>query len=268
AGVDYTMNNKNTIGIMANGNYNDIKGTNTSRNIIHNFNTDNTDSILKSDQTIKGHTNSFNLNLLNGLPCNKPYSITVTPTCGSTTCPPKSILVKFDCPPPVCPCAGNVTIDQSAVNITTQNNTSNANPVSTATTSFTLTSSMPVSEVRMLIEEFRLTTTAGNDNCILCRNKPQTWASINSATLSGAINQIPLSLPPAEKDMREWGWSLGPRGNTPTVLNNTLTLNLGIPGVTGLNCCTLKAEVCVKFIIRDAKCCETEVMKCFTFNLQ
>lgn len=63
AGVDYTMNKKNTLGIMTNGNYNDINGSNTSRNVIHNFNSYTTDSILKSDQTIEGHTSNMNLNL-------------------------------------------------------------------------------------------------------------------------------------------------------------------------------------------------------------
>lgn len=63
AGMDYTLNNKNTFGIMANGNYNDINGTNTSRNFIKNFNTVVTDSILKSDQEIDGHSSNLNLNL-------------------------------------------------------------------------------------------------------------------------------------------------------------------------------------------------------------
>ena len=63
AGADYTINKKNTIGIMANGNYNDINGSNTSRNIIHNFETQITDSILKSDQIIDGSTNSINFNI-------------------------------------------------------------------------------------------------------------------------------------------------------------------------------------------------------------
>ncbi len=211
-------------------------------------------------------TNSFNLNLLNGLPCGT-YSITITPTCGTLTCPPKSILVKFDCPPPVCPCAGTVTINQSAVTVVPQNNVSNINPVSTATTSFTLTSTVPVTEVRMVIDEFRLTTSTGNDNCMLCKNKPQTWANINSATLSGVATQTVSNASSLEKDIRELVFNNG-AGTFFNLNGNTLNLNLGIPGVTGLNCCTLKAEVCVKFIIRDVNCCEREVLKCFTFNLQ
>jgi iron complex outermembrane recepter protein len=63
AGIDYTMNAKNSFGIMANGNLNDMKGTNTSRNVIHNLNTDATESILHSNQTVAMDANNFNLNL-------------------------------------------------------------------------------------------------------------------------------------------------------------------------------------------------------------
>ncbi|WP_171606997.1 SdrD B-like domain-containing protein [Limnovirga soli] len=212
-------------------------------------------------------TNSFNLSLLNGLACGT-YTIKVTPTCGTTACTPKTILVKFDCPPLPCPCVGMPpVITQSAVNVITQNNASNANPVSTITTNFTLTTSVPISEVRILIDEFRLTTTAGNENCMLCRNKPQTWANINSATLTGVTNQTIVNPSALEKDIRELVFNNG-AGTAFNLNGNILSLTLGLPGVTGLDCCTLKADVCIKFIIRDVNCCEREIMKCFTFNLQ
>jgi iron complex outermembrane receptor protein len=63
AGLDYTANRKNTLGLMINGNYSDISSTQTNRNFISNFNTHVTDSILKSDQTTDSRTNNFNLNL-------------------------------------------------------------------------------------------------------------------------------------------------------------------------------------------------------------
>ena len=63
AGVDYTINKSNTVGIMANGNYSNIKGGNDSKTIIHDFNDYSVDSILKSDQTLDGYTNNLNLNL-------------------------------------------------------------------------------------------------------------------------------------------------------------------------------------------------------------
>jgi hypothetical protein len=63
AGVDYTMNKKNTLGVMVNGNINDIHGQQTNRNTISDFATATADSILKSDQTFTNKTNNFNLNL-------------------------------------------------------------------------------------------------------------------------------------------------------------------------------------------------------------
>jgi hypothetical protein len=63
AGLDYTLNKKNTIGTMITGNYGDIIGINNSHNIITNFETGRPDSILVSDQTLSGYNNNINLNL-------------------------------------------------------------------------------------------------------------------------------------------------------------------------------------------------------------
>lgn len=169
--------------------------------------------------------------------------------------------------PPVCPCGGTVTVDQAPVSVVAQNNTSNANPISAATTSFALSSTVPVSEVRVLVDEFRLVPVSGNENCTLCRNKPQAWANINAGSLSGVANQTTANPSIVQKDIRELVFNNGP-GTVFNLNGNTLNLTLGVPGVTGLACCTLKAEVCVKFIIRDVNCCEREIEKCFGFNLQ
>jgi hypothetical protein len=45
-------------------------------------------------------------------------------------------------------------------------------------------------------------------------------------------------------------------------------MNLALPATTGLSCCTLKAQVCIKFIIRDINCCEREITRCFTVDLK
>ena len=62
-GMDYTLDKKNTLGMMVNGNYSKPEGTNTSRNYIHDFETYVVDSVLISDQTIDAHVNNINLNL-------------------------------------------------------------------------------------------------------------------------------------------------------------------------------------------------------------
>ena len=223
--------------------------------------------------TISGSpTGGLNLGqaAINNLPCGS-YFLNITPTCGNVKCLPIRIPIVINCPPACEPCAGTTTITQGQINVTAQNNISNPNPVSTVGTSFTLTSSTPVTEVRVLIDEFRVTTSTGNENCMLCRNKPQTWANINAGNLSGVGFQpmvTPATFPPAlEKNIRELVFNNG-AGTFFNLSGNTLNLTLGVPGVTGLNCCTLKAEVCIKFIIRDVNCCEKEILKCFTFNLQ
>jgi hypothetical protein len=209
---------------------------------------------------------SLNLNqpALTNLPCGS-YWLNITSTCGNIKCPPIRIALVINCPP-VCNCEGTVTIsDLNNLQVVTQSNISNPNPVSTMTGSFNLSSSVPVTEVRMLIDELRIVPSTGNANCLLCRNKPQTWASINSASLAGVGNQTLISAT-ITNDVREFIFGNG-TNSTFSLSGNVLNFNLGVPGVTGLNCCTLKAEVCIKFIFRDVKCCEREVLKCFTFNI-
>lgn len=63
AGIDYTLNSKHGIGIMVNGNYNNLHSANSNRNSISHFNALSTDSILQSDQTMNGFTNNINVNL-------------------------------------------------------------------------------------------------------------------------------------------------------------------------------------------------------------
>ncbi len=63
AGIDYTINSKNNLGVMVNGNLVDIDGKQTNRNYIHDFDTYATDSILKSDQTFVNNGTNFYLNL-------------------------------------------------------------------------------------------------------------------------------------------------------------------------------------------------------------
>lgn len=62
-GLDYQLSKKNTVGFMVNGNYRDMDALNTSRNVIHNFETGVTDSILLSNQSAVMVNNSINFNL-------------------------------------------------------------------------------------------------------------------------------------------------------------------------------------------------------------
>lgn len=63
AGVDYTLNKKHSLSLMANGNYNTSDVTQKNRNTISDFTTLRADSILKSNQTAEQTGNNINLNL-------------------------------------------------------------------------------------------------------------------------------------------------------------------------------------------------------------
>lgn len=63
AGLDYTVNRKNSFGLMLSGTFNEIEGRNKGRNVIRNIYTDASDSLLISDKTFDDHTFSYNVNL-------------------------------------------------------------------------------------------------------------------------------------------------------------------------------------------------------------
>ena len=204
---------------------------------------------------------------LNNLTCGGNNTLCITPHCGSNTCPPICIPFEIICLP-ICACNNKVTVtfDPTSLHVVTQNNTSTVDPVSVASGTFTITSSTPVTEVRMMVDEFRLITRTGNENCRLCRNKPETWGSINTASLSGVALQTYIG-PVITDDIREVVFNNGPK--TVFVLSgNTLNFSIGLPGVTGLDCCDLQIEICIKIIVRDNNCCETEILQCGMFDLK
>lgn len=62
-GLDYSINKKNTIGFMLNGNLHDADGVSRNQNFIRNYSTGVVDSILRSDQTFMNTFNNFTFNL-------------------------------------------------------------------------------------------------------------------------------------------------------------------------------------------------------------
>jgi len=191
-------------------------------------------------------------NGFNKLDCGS-YAINITPKCGNSICEPVQIPLVIVCPPECIDCGGNAKVE-TVGNPVYSNGMLNVN--------LTLANDKPVSEVRVLVEEFRITSANGNENCILCKNTPKTWGSVQTASLSGvnvALSNIPTI------DNREIVFN----NNGLINLNPTgsLVLNLAMPNQTGLDCCTIKVELCLKVIIRDIFCCEKEVLKCFTFEL-
>ncbi|SFB69235.1 hypothetical protein [Kaistella jeonii] len=188
---------------------------------------------------------------IKNLPCGS-YFINITPICGNIKCPPIRIPLVIVCPPPCSDCGGNASVTLQG-NPVYQNGMISGN--------FVINNSTPISEVRMLVEEFRLVSSTGNENCILCKNTPKTWGSIQSAVLSSIAPSFSNAV---TIDNREAVFNNG--GIIP--MPGTLSFSLALPQTTGLDCCNLKAEICVKIIIRDVNCCEKEILKCFTVDLK
>ncbi|MBK7681729.1 MAG: TonB-dependent receptor [Bacteroidetes bacterium] len=63
AGVDYTLNKKNSFSLMGNGNYSTADVTQKNRNNISDFTTHQIDSVLRSNQTTENTNNNISLNL-------------------------------------------------------------------------------------------------------------------------------------------------------------------------------------------------------------
>ncbi|MBP8791986.1 MAG: hypothetical protein KBH29_02295 [Lutibacter sp.] len=185
------------------------------------------------------------------LPCGS-YFINITPICGNIKCPPIRIPLVIVCPPQCLDCGGDASVDVKGTPVY-KNGMISGN--------FTINNANPVTEVRVLVEEFRLTSTNGNENCILCKNYPKTWGSIQSASLSGITPAFSNAI---TIDNRE---AIFKNGGIITIPGD-LALSLALPQTTGLDCCTLKAEICLKFVIRDVNCCEKEIIKCFSVDLK
>ncbi len=198
-------------------------------------------------------SNSLDLSqtAIKNLPCGS-YSINITPTCGNIKCPPVRIPLVIVCPPVCDDCKGNATVTANG-NPTLNNGFVNAN--------FTINNSIPVAEVRVLVEEFRVTSANNNENCLLCKNPPKTWGSIQAATL-GALSPTFSNL--LTTDNREAVFNNGGIIAMPS----NLALTLALPQTTKLDCCNLKVAICLKITIRDVYCCEKEILKCFSFDLK
>lgn len=195
---------------------------------------------------------SFDVNktYLNTLECGM-YALQITPKCVDLVCEnPKVVFINITCPSVCADCKGTATVNTER-NLGIDRNT--------IAGQFTINNSIPLTEVRLVVDEFRVTAVNGNENCILCKNPPKSWGSILQATLG---NIAPTLNQSATINNREAVFKNGGVLNLPSTLN----LNLSLPNDTGLSCCEFKIEVCLKFILRDVNCCEKEIVKCFTVS--
>lgn len=195
----------------------------------------------------------------NQLKCGK-YTLVIKAKCGASNCESLVIPITIICEPVNC-CKAQIDISLEDHAIYAATNIPNPNAYSTANFNFMLNYSLPMSEVRVSVEEFQLK--ANSPNCLNCNNRPVTWGNILSATLNGTA--MPLSgtvAPPTGSlpaDYREAVYNVG----TPLAPSSAgLSLQLSLPAVTELSCCEVKAYVCLKFTFKDTQCRECVQMVC------
>jgi len=106
------------------------------------------------------------------------------------------------------------------------------------------------------------------EDCITCDNKPAGWTSITGQPLAGItpINGGIAILPPmnnAYVNPREVVW----QSVSPFVLNTgSTTINIYLPALANVPCCTLTGKICIKFSFRDVNCKVCDTIICFDFG--
>lgn len=212
-----------------------------------------------------GGTNTIDLATINSkLKCGQ-YTLTLKAFCGGSNCGNYVIPITIICEPPSC-CVAEVNAVLSKVAVSAKTNLSNPNALSSGSFEYNLNYSLPMSEIRASIEEFKLVSTS--PNCLNESNMPATWANIVSASLNGTPMILSGMVGPtsgtASADYREAVYNTG----TPlTPSSATVKLQLSLPLVTELQCCEVSAYICVKFTFKDTQCRECVKMICGTVKL-
>ena len=193
------------------------------------------------------------------------YNLVIKTKCGSSNCESLVLPITIICEPPSC-CKADIKIDLIKNTVTAATNIPNPNAYSIDNLSLNLNFSVPMSEVRVNVEEFRLVS--NSPNCLNCNNRPVTWGNILSASLngtgmnlSGMVGSPTGSLP---VDYREAVYNTGTLLMPPAAV---LNLSLSLPAVTELACCEVSAFVCLKFTFKDAQCRECVQMFCGNIKL-
>lgn len=203
------------------------------------------------------------------------YTVTLYGWCGGTICDSCILRFKTDCPTDSNCCQYKIGVDTGKVSynyILIPGAT-----VATQTFSISGLGAVPITEVRANVVSYSITDNFGNE-CMKCVNLPFTWASVSSAGNIGAVPakitmyggaQVPLfngSGAGMYQNPREVIWN---NGNSFTIPNNTgVSMNFILPPPSGIDCCELRGNICVKFTFRDANCRECEVIRCFSFTVK
>jgi hypothetical protein len=202
------------------------------------------------------------------------FTITLYGMCDNTICDSCKFTVAVDChelPPPPCEFCPpefqkqlSVTVKPGPVQIDSIGGVPFNNlPLSVQISTGTLQITQVIAQV------VSVDLTPNYDDCITCDNKPAGWGSLIGQPLKGItpINGGMQILNPGGPNQylnpKEVVW----QSNTPFTMNPaSTTMNMFLPALANVPCCSLSGKICIKFTFRDVNCKECEVIVCFSFG--
>ena len=200
------------------------------------------------------------------------YSIVIQAFCDGVLCKKCKFEFTVDCDKPCCP---------YEIKATPKEVTYTPSTTSTLVSNIFSISGIPstanITEVRANVLSYTIDDNFKGD-CMKCVNLPFTWASVATATnVNAAPPKITMfggaTVPTfngsgagAYQNPREIIWNNGSNLNSPNITN--IGMSFILPPTPTIDCCELKGKICVKFIFRDDKCNECEVIGCFELVLK
>ena len=202
------------------------------------------------------------------------YTITINAYCNNILCKTckYTFTVKCDGVPPRECCPYPITVKPSVPTYQLMENASAA--IVNQQFNFTGLAGVPLAEVKAEVLSYNLSSNFENE-CLGCKSKPFTWASLQSAGNIGAVVPkitlfggftTPVFNPTGTavyQNPREVIWNNG----SPFLLSGPVGINFIVPPPSLIDCCVLSGKICVKFTFRDINCRECEVIACFEFNI-
>ncbi len=203
------------------------------------------------------------------------YTLLLFGFCGGKPCDTCRITFKVDCPIDTACCPYEISVKPKDPAYTVVN----AGNATMATNNFVINGlgTANITEVRANVMSYTITDNFGKE-CMKCVNLPFTWASTASATSIGAVpGQVTMfggTMVPSfagtgagvYQNPREVIWNNGTNFSIPN--NTSVGMSFLLPPPSTIDCCELKGRICIKFIFRDDKCKECEVIACFDFVIK
>ncbi len=200
------------------------------------------------------------------------YTVMLYGYCGGKLCDSCVSSFIVNCPKDTVCCKYDIKVSPGAGLYT-------VNPAGTATIAtqpFTITglATAMLSEVRAEVLSYDLSSNFSNE-CLACKSFPYLWASVNSVSNIGTVpGQINLyggtaslfnpSGAAVYQNPREVVWNNGSAFS----VTAPVTMKFFLPPPSVIDCCEMKAKVCVRFTFRDLNCNECEVISCFEVTIK